>query len=98
MRRLRKEKKLNAAGRGSLTCEFKGNVKKGGIRLKDVHLCKQSTHNLISVSQLDVLGYNFLFSVNHCEIKYKDEEDMVGMAHIDGGNLNYYVEFLHSKE
>ena len=63
--------------------------KKGGITLKDIYLCKGSWRNLISVSQLDVLGYNFLFSGDHhCEIKYKDEKDLVVIAHNDGGILN----------
>ncbi|OEL31643.1 hypothetical protein BAE44_0007338, partial [Dichanthelium oligosanthes] len=96
--KMREDRKINVAGSGLLTCKFQGNITKGGIRLKDVYLCKESSRNLISVSQLDVLGYNFLFSEDHGNIKYKKEEDLVGIAHIDGGKLNYYVEFLHSKE
>ncbi|CAL5073327.1 unnamed protein product [Urochloa decumbens] len=97
-RRLKRKRELHVAGCGSLTCKFKGDVEKVGIRLKNAYLCKGSKRNLISVSQLDVLGYNFLFSGDHCEIKYKDEKALVGIAHVDSGDLNYYVEFLHSKE
>uniref|UniRef100_A0A0D9ZX04 HORMA domain-containing protein n=1 Tax=Oryza glumipatula TaxID=40148 RepID=A0A0D9ZX04_9ORYZ len=96
--KMKRGKKISAAGSGLLACKYKGNITNGDIRLNDVYLCQESEENLISVPQLDVIGYKFSFSGDHCHITYKKEKDLVGVAHRDGGNLNYYVEFLHSKE
>ncbi|KAK3132938.1 hypothetical protein QOZ80_6AG0529820 [Eleusine coracana subsp. coracana] len=96
--KMRKGKKLEVAGMGGLNYKIKGNVNIDGMRLKNVCLCQGSRSNLVSVPQLNVLGYNFFFSGNGCFVRYKEADDLVGLANKDGGNSNYYVEFLNSVE
>lgn len=75
---------MQVAGSGELTCKFKGNIKKDDIRLKNVYFSQGSNSNLISVSQLDTLGYNFWFTRDHCYVKYKGGKGLMGIAHADG--------------
>lgn len=93
-----RKKELSFAGsKKKFKCQIKGNVKKDGISLKDVYLCQGSASNLVSVPQLNALGYNFFFSGSHCHVRYKEADDIVGLAHRDE-DTKYYVEFLNSVE
>ena len=52
----------------------------------------------VEVWLLNSIGYNFFYYVNACNIMYKEEETLAGLAHKVAENNNYYVEFLYSKD
>lgn len=89
--------KLGVAGEGSTVSKVQGDVSIRGLQLKSVYFCSKFRNNLISVPQLNVIGYKFFFLGDTCRIAYREENRLIGLAHKDIGNNNYYVQFFYSK-
>lgn len=97
-RPLREVKTLDVVGNGKAKSKLQGNVSIPNIELSKVYFCAAFKDNLVYVLQLNAIGYRFHFYSNMCYVTYKDDVDnLVGLAHRDPENNNYYVEYLQSK-